>query len=224
MTLPGRTPTRRGNQRAGSSVTQPATSLPWCMTHRAQPALHNPRLPATDLSNSASATSTSARGIANSPPTTVTSLALVDVPWPNDRTPPPPVSAVAVAPRCRHGYIEERSERNLQGISNRRPADRAVRHGTGRPQRSDPDGRVVVLFLLPRRPGTPPAHQSRYAGHVIPHAARGTLQKSRTRSIRWGVAAATREAPLRRAASVAPLAARAQGEGNTPVSYTHLRA
>src|SRR5450756_1184245 len=53
---------------------------------------------------------------------------------------PPPVSAVAVAPRCRHGYIEERSERNLQGISNRRPADQAVRHGTGRPQRSDPDG------------------------------------------------------------------------------------
>src|SRR5674476_1208325 len=91
---------------------------------------------------------------------------------------PPPVSAVAVAPRCRHGYIEERSERNLQGISNRRPADQAVRHGTGRPQRSDPDGRVVVLFLLPRRPGTPPVHQSRYAGHVIPHAARGTLQKS----------------------------------------------
>jgi len=84
---------------------------------------------------------------------------------------PPPVSAVALAPRCRRGYIEERSERNLQGISNRRPADQAVRHGTGRPQRSDPDGRVVVLFLLPPRPGTPPVHQSRYAGHVIPHAA-----------------------------------------------------
>src|SRR5659263_638044 len=74
---------------------------------------------------------------------------------------PPPMTAVAVAPRCRRGYTEERSERNLQGISNRRPADQAVRHGTGRPQRSDPDGRVVVLFLLPPRPGTPPV---RYGG------------------------------------------------------------
>jgi len=74
---------------------------------------------------------------------------------------PPPVSAVAVAPRCRHGYIEERSERNLQGISNRRPADQAVRHGTGRPQRSDPDGgwwcSSCYHVVQERHPSTSPA-------------------------------------------------------------------